>query len=448
MVFSIENIGLIQKADIRLDGLTVIGGENDTGKSTIGKLLFAIVKGISRYEEDLNEGREKNVSALIENIYFTLRKLPINKDILEGFRLNNFVQELAPFTTSQNPLSVGYTLNDFISHKLDLIDYSNLPQKDKDLIHSKFNELTLLVTENEPKINTIKRAISRAFHSEFYSEISSKFNNKNAQLHLTEPNLDILKITLNKDEITNFELNDEILFNDVTFVETPILLQLYDVLKDAQTLLELVNEDKIGRISNVKPKVSLHIKDLITKLENAQYFSRTLFTQDKPLLDYIDSISETIGGGFSFDRDKRDFSFNKKNNGKGSSAIRPINTASGIKSFGIIQLLLQANMLDNRSLLILDEPETHLHPKWQIEYAKLIVELVKNNISVLITSHSPYMIQALKVYSEKGEIQDQTAFYLAEKDSKGHNSVFTDVTQNLNQLFQKLSEPLQQLVWQ
>ena len=55
MVFKINQIGAIEKAEVLLDGLTVIGGENDTGKSTVGKLLFAIVKGISRYEQDLNE---------------------------------------------------------------------------------------------------------------------------------------------------------------------------------------------------------------------------------------------------------------------------------------------------------------------------------------------------------------------------------------------------------
>jgi len=40
----IENIGMVKKADIKLDGLTIVAGENDTGKSTLGKILFAVVK--------------------------------------------------------------------------------------------------------------------------------------------------------------------------------------------------------------------------------------------------------------------------------------------------------------------------------------------------------------------------------------------------------------------
>ena len=91
MVFKIENIGLIQKAEVKLDGLTVIGGENDTGKSTVGKLLFAIVKGISRYEQDLNEGKEHKVMENVENLYDLLNSLKGNYPVLgKTFSNENF----------------------------------------------------------------------------------------------------------------------------------------------------------------------------------------------------------------------------------------------------------------------------------------------------------------------------------------------------------------------
>lgn len=40
MKLSISNFAKIDKADITIDGITVIAGENNTGKSTIGKILF------------------------------------------------------------------------------------------------------------------------------------------------------------------------------------------------------------------------------------------------------------------------------------------------------------------------------------------------------------------------------------------------------------------------
>ena len=81
-----------------------------------------------------------------------------------------------------------------------------------------------------------------------------------------------------------------------------------------------------------------------------------------------------------------------------------------------------------------------------MEYARIIVELVKNNIPVLLTSHSPYLIQALRVFSEEAKISDQTNFYLAERNPKTQYSDITDVTHDLNKLFLKLSEPLRHLV--
>jgi predicted ATPase len=40
MKLVLENIGLLKKAEINLNHLTVIAGENDNGKSTVGKVIF------------------------------------------------------------------------------------------------------------------------------------------------------------------------------------------------------------------------------------------------------------------------------------------------------------------------------------------------------------------------------------------------------------------------
>lgn len=51
--------------------------------------------------------------------------------------------------------------------------------------------------------------------------------------------------------------------------------------------------------------------------------------------------------------------------------------ATGIKSFSILQLLLKNGFLQKDTLLIIDEPEAHLHPQWIVEYARMIVLLHK-----------------------------------------------------------------------
>ena len=237
---------------------------------------------------------------------------------------------------------------------------------------------------------------------------------------------------------------DDLTFNDVTLIETPIFLQMYDLIRSASTLFEMEGRpEALFKFGRSNPKVALHVKDLISKLENAQYFS---FQQNSLFEGNLDSLLAEItkitkGSGFTFEKKDRDFYFNKNEN----TNFKSINTATGLKAFGIIQLLIQANMLNERTLLIIDEPEIHLHPKWQVEYARLIVTLVKNDIPVLLTSHSPEIIQALSTFSEEFGVKDRTAYYLTESD--GVVSDINDVSEDINKIFSKLAEPLHNLVW-
>jgi predicted ATPase len=97
-------------------------------------------------------------------------------------------------------------------------------------------------------------------------------------------------------------------------------------------------------------------------------------------------------------------------------------------------MLNRNGFLDNRSLLILDEPEVHLHPKWQLAYAQVIVDLIKEEgLNVVVNSHSPYMIEALKRFAEKESINAN--YYLAEEGK------IIKSDDSLEKIFGKLSEP-------
>ncbi len=47
---SISNFAKIKKANVTINGLTVISGENDTGKSTVGKAVYSLIKSINTYK--------------------------------------------------------------------------------------------------------------------------------------------------------------------------------------------------------------------------------------------------------------------------------------------------------------------------------------------------------------------------------------------------------------
>jgi len=157
------------------------------------------------------------------------------------------------------------------------------------------------------------------------------------------------------------------------------------------------------------------------------------FKTKKDGIDISDNIKSIIHGEFLT---KNDGSFNFK---KENQEINLVNTATGIKYFGILQTLSKNNYLYKNQILILDEPEVHLHPKWQLKLAQLIVQLVKDGVRIIVNSHSPYMIEALQRYSEQENIESNSNFYLAQDGviSKIDNSN----AKTLSEIFEKLSEP-------
>lgn len=61
MLIQIKNIGKVQEATIKIGGITVIAGENNTGKTTIGRMLFAIVDSFCDVDRSLRHARERSI---------------------------------------------------------------------------------------------------------------------------------------------------------------------------------------------------------------------------------------------------------------------------------------------------------------------------------------------------------------------------------------------------
>lgn len=55
MELSVKNVEIIESANIKLDGLTILTGENDTGKTTIAKILFSIYSGFNDLMKNMEE---------------------------------------------------------------------------------------------------------------------------------------------------------------------------------------------------------------------------------------------------------------------------------------------------------------------------------------------------------------------------------------------------------
>ena len=115
-----------------------------------------------------------------------------------------------------------------------------------------------------------------------------------------------------------------------------------------------------------------------------------------------------------------------------------------MKTFAILKTLLLNGAIEENGTLILDEPEVHLHPEWQLVFARVIVELYKAfGLHILLNTHSPYFLRAIEVYAEQAGIVDVCKYYRAY--NKESFSYIKDVTGNVEEIYKSLAGPLQVL---
>ena len=80
-----------------------------------------------------------------------------------------------------------------------------------------------------------------------------------------------------------------------------------------------------------------------------------------------------------------------------------------------------------------------------MEFAKVIVQIVNSGIPVMISTHSPYFLQAVRYYSAMYSIEKYVNYYMAELGKDDMVSM-KEVTDDLNQVFLTLAEPLNQIM--
>ena len=330
MELQLKNIGMIKEAIVKIDGLTVIAGENDTRKSTLGKALYLQLRFLLDLEK-IQKNAKENKSLDIKEV----KRASILPKLIFDEQINN----------GDINLIINNINHHFIIDNSDIYDKNNFKNKIE-------NSIKLPIIIETPLVWNL-----------------NKFFNQMANIQ-----------------------SQAGMFGDELSIDYPFLLK-----------------DLHFRLTVGINKKSYHIEDKIFSIINGKFKKDEL-------------------GNYYFEQK------NKK--------ISLLNTATGIKYFGIFQVLSQNNYLNEDTVLILDELEVHLHPKWQLELAKIIVELVKNGVKILVNSHSPYMIDALKYYADKEKINNN--FYLTEKN-RDETSNISNVTMDISPIFEKLTEPLREL---
>ena len=209
----------------------------------------------------------------------------------------------------------------------------------------------------------------------------------------------------------------------------------------------LMNAVSQGRVDDCMERV--HIPLLKKMLENRDGDLVNAALVDERLRSVSERLNALLPGTFAQRKNYKILDFKSDEFPDGI----PVESLSmGLKSFALLRLMLERGVLQDEDVLVLDEPENHLHPNWQLVYAEIIVLLQKIfRLTVLLTTHSPYFLDAIRLYSAKHETRCNLTVYkpkelaVDEVANKMSQVEIVDITDNEDELHKPFSSPLRDL---
>ncbi len=414
----IKNLGKIKKAEFKIRPMTVITGQNGTGKSFFTKSLYSILNVVNKnvYFESINNtirqlqlqlfsfiGIISNISrtdkAKYKKIESDLKELQNDFYEASDWKINAFLAFI------ESKLVDVQTIQDY--YKQYLIELKRKPKKFKSIkgisntIDESFCLLILQLTKASNRdANPIKEYIESELKDNF------QIGSLNELISFGETTTEILVdglLELGLSEKNNFlalgsDFIDEVAsLSSVVFFESPAYWKVRDALKLAKN----------------NPNVPVHLRkknnDILTGVPKYFYdLNNALNTKTKTLGDFeaiADSLKITLGGEFIFKGDE--LNFKDKETGR---EISKHLVSFGMTNLGMIQALLKHNVITAGSFVFIDEPETNLHPDWQVILMNVLLELASKDVNVVITTHSADILKALEVNSKKQTVNSMNDF--------------------------------------
>ncbi len=392
--FTIDSFKAIKKAQLELADITVVTGSNATGKSTIAESVAAFVNASAKYRVYVTE-------SFLQQYVFR-----------QFYAFQTFFSKLADDEKFRKLRSV--VIESFFRSKI--FEFSSLR-----------SQVLKAFIEGSKSCEDILDDIEQVIHSALdvmfqcgepqprFVEQLLKDLDVNIKPALPPKNLyDILKQLM---EEARKSYQDALLSRQIEYLPSHLRAGLpatkLTVEEEGDLLYPLSNGERaaIGICASLTRAIYLRspYASPIQRNDGVWRVGRTL-TLTNPIISTnlkLDSYSMFLGGDVSWNPQNETWAFTE-----GVDSYDLKTCATGIRAIADIKKLEHLQALDSSTLLILDEPEAHLHPEWIVRYAGLLVHAVKEyGIHLLIATHSPMMTMALHDIAAKEGLLGQFKCY-------------------------------------
>lgn len=461
-IFTLKNFRSFgeEGADFELAPITVLTGCNSAGKSSLVKALWLLaMQPVGSTFEDVEGKRnlpsmelKATAKELMLGGYNRLVH-SLNKDgdieltyCMWSMYLHEEVVCKRIFKAKKGVMNDGVLKSFTIEKKDGTVVYRGLP--DNDIVPlGNGEEVVCQYISEEEHFETIKGNYDRfkaAYEYAYFAElkrkmdvhdkpVKSKFYHKVIE-KIVQGEAALYKCGMTKDEAEEYDLDAIMFWHQANkFDEDPYNLRAYkeDLSEDEKEELRqklfytsFINEivspwffsrlasidsstNKINRVYSIddRDKLSVLLFDIVNQTSDYKYRSGKFVNEWLKRFDIGDCIEiEGIDEGYGV-------RVYVENNGE-----RRLLADEGCGLTQIVSLLLQIDNMKNRyckrsmnedfedccvyskSVISIEEPEVHLHPKYQSLLADLFVEAYqKYNIQFIIETHSEYLIRKLQV---------------------------------------------------
>ncbi|USS86947.1 ATP-binding protein [Fructilactobacillus cliffordii] len=315
MKLSLKNIGKLNDSQIEINGLTIIAGDNNTGKSTVNKALYAAFKSLNNYKEKIYYNRlNKLKKSILGIVRRSLRRGSLRR---ESIRSNYSMRSFLTFRNNINSLLENF-MSDEVQDSNKLVD-EIFEFFNSDNLEIEKKQIVEIIEEilNVSDYDIFKNLSSGNFEAEFNGQISNLYESNKKSL---------IQLEISKTK-TSFEFYD----NSISEINEPIDLEVFPIYIDGQSRFEDESESLLLGINHNNHNIDFN-KMLNNKKYNVDEIDWVL--NNKKLNKLIGNIKRVVPGEMI--QDESDGYFYIENNKR----ININNVSSGLKSFIYIKELI------------------------------------------------------------------------------------------------------------
>lgn len=423
----VSNFGPIEKGNIQTNQLTVIIGPNSSGKSFLTILLYTIFDLGSQIFYHTRRGRmekkhliqnySEDIDKMVESIREGKTEIKISSKIRNEYMKYYLKMIFEDVFNKQLETNLGLTISQLKRNgsKLPLIN-----------INLKNGQILKLKGVNEGfKIKNI----DEIFPIKTDETYNVKIDMKNNYLTLESGNAKYIVPYAEKKDITRDTITEQIneilsnniitiILNEITYEKThyPFSFQppeygIHYLPAGRSGLLEgqdAIMASALDLMEFRKGAETLVLKGVVIKFLKEFNFLRPPKQENGILYKISDEAQEEIlEGKLKVDpgKERGKSSIYLQKNG---FRIPFRNLSSSYVEISPLLLFLQYT-IKRGDIVFIEEPEAHMHPN-NIRYiAKLIVKLLRNNVNIIINTHSEYFLTQLSLCVALDNIKDEKA---------------------------------------